>query len=210
MLPLLPEEVIDGSPRRMAEDAIVLALQGLKLPALGGATGGYVQTIKPWQGDPEPTPEDRELNRITNGRFPAVLITTGSAEYTEPTMSRDVVTYELEVRVLLVVDNARSQEAKARDGVDADPGVYQLMEDVYGKLWGAELNIVGIGRLTPSSESVVVRVGSKAVWAMDFLVMIDLESTVDDDLSEYSEIYQATNNADDDTADPIAEALITL
>jgi len=180
------------------------------LPALGGASTGYVQAIAAWQGDPDPTPDDRDLNRVTNGRFPAVLVTTGGAEYDEPTVSRDVVTYGLEVIVLLAVDNARSAEARARGGVDDDPGVYQLLADVHDKLWGCELNIAGAGRLTPRGETVVARAGQKALWRMDFGIKVDLDSTVDDDLGEYSSIMHSTNNADDDAADPIVQGLISL
>jgi hypothetical protein len=222
MLPLLPEVPVGaanaGTPgatgvasiRRQVEDAIVFALQGLKLEERGGDVDGYVWRIEPYQGPLEPDSDDREVNRLTDGGIPAILVTTGGADYETPTLSRDVVELTLEVIVLLVADNARSPEARHRGGVDSDPGIYRMIADVHDKLWGAELGVQCAGFLVPSSERAIARAEQKAIWSLEYALRIDLESTQPEDVTSYDDILHKTNNADDSTADPIAVGLLTL
>lgn len=189
--------------RTRIEDAVVDALQRLK----AGYPNGYLQAIEPYQGSLEPRSDDPELNRVLNGRTPAVLVTTDDASW--PNLGNTLQRAEgpCDVVLLLVSRNLRSMEATARgDALDRDPGLYKILEDVRGWLMGAHVEHPDIGRPYPLNERIVER-GEKMILRADFRVRTAAVA-YEDATGEY-ELIKVKGNLPDETSDesanPVAE-----
>jgi len=196
------------------EDAVITALTPLKLSALGGGASGYLRAVRPYQGGLDPAADDEDLNRVLSGASPAVLVTIGDGgSYGDVTLSRSVCDLTTTLEVLIISSNLRSPEAQARgdvsDGTGDDPGIYEIIEDVRDKLFGVEMGVDGVGFLIPSAHQAVQRGGDKAIWLLSFSVDMDAKKAAYSG-DYYETIRSSVNNADDDTADPIAQGDIDL
>jgi len=196
------------------EDAVITALTPLLLSALGGGASGYLEAVRPYQGDLSPQADDEDLNRVLGGASPAVLVAIGDdGSYGDVTLSRSMCDLKTTLEVLIVSANLRSPEAKARgdvsDGTGDDPGIYEIMEDVRGLLFGVEMGVDGVGFLIPSASTAIQRGGEKAIWRISFDVDMDAKKAAYSG-DYHTSIRQSVNNADDDTADPIAQGDIDL
>jgi len=196
--------------RTQIEDAVIAALTPLLKPGKGGAADGYLVTLKPYQGPP--SPESDDVKRLLDGGGPALLVTTEDAGYDEITMRRRTAEMTLQIVIYALSNHTRNFEARARGDVRStqlseDPGLYQLMQDVRDRLFGANLGIECVRRPYPLSENSLARAGDWGVWRLVYEVDADIEA--DNPLAEapyVTEMGIDANLAGDDTADPIVEA----
>jgi hypothetical protein len=207
MLEVLPIATRATSLRTSLEDAVIEALSSLKLEALGGSSEGYLQKIAPYQGDLSPAGdgEDGDIARVCGGRMPAVLVTTGDGAYLRASMGAEEIDEDTTVEILIVSGNLRSPEAAARgDGFSDDPGIYRMIEDIRGKLWGIDLHVSGAGPLIPQTSTARSRSGVRSIWQLSFAVTLDAPAP-EREADDYDEIFGDINNADDAAADPVVE-----
>lgn len=201
------------SQRRDLEDAVVTALSVLKLPALGGAAGGYLKTVEPYQGSLDPDVSDPEMVELLAGGTPAIGVTTDSAAFGAYRLRQQAAEKELSLELLIVSSNLRSRAAGARgDDLATDPGAYQILQDARAKLFGVELGVDGVGFLQPTSETAVVR-GQTAIWRQIYTVRTDVvQPALDANDADYDGIITRVNDADstDEDNNPITEADITF
>lgn len=194
--------------RTQLEDAVRSRLGGLLKVALGGEAAGYLEAVEVYQGPLEPTQGDMtQLARVVQGRACGALVTTGDGDYTVATADDHFADLEAPVEILVFSTNLRSDESKVRgDGVSSDPGIYQMIEDIRGRLWLYELGIEGVGFLRPAGERAVVRNGTHAIWRLTFAVEMDSEAVrAEDSADSYTSRRISVNNADDGAADPVLQ-----
>jgi hypothetical protein len=190
------------------EDLVVARLTPLLAPGLGGDAGGYLEALEPFQGDDLPSGDDEDLNRILQGRAPAVLITTGDGEYSNESIGGQSVRHTVDLLILIVSQNQRSKESQARgDGFSADPGLYQLQEDVFDYLqgWQPDVDFVGQLRAVDHSRNLPID-DPRLMRQLRYRTWMDLEAS-DPDAGEEDllTIKGQINNADDPAADPVIE-----
>jgi hypothetical protein len=182
--------------RRLIEDRVLLLLDHLRIEQ-----GGYLRAVKPYQGDTDPDGEDVDLNRVLNGQAPACLVTTGDANFETPSVSRRYTTSEVVIDLLVVSNNLRMAEDAAR-GAPADPGIYQMVEDVHEALFGSSLGLPLVGYPRPTGERAIVRSGTKKVWGVTYSVFVKHRSTRDDDAGWYTRIENKLHLVEADSEDP--------
>jgi hypothetical protein len=196
--------------RTQIEDAVIAALTPLKLPGKGGGAQGYLATLKPYQGPP--TPESDDVKRLLDGGGPALLVTTEDARFFDWTPRRRLAEVTFELVVYLLADHQRGFEARARGDVRSsetgkDPGVYQIIEDVRGLLFGADLGLDCVKRPRVTSETSLGRATDWAVWRLAYEVDATVEGVNPLAAAVYAtELAIDVNQAGDATADPVVEA----
>jgi hypothetical protein len=193
--------------RKSYEDAVITALETALLAETlpGGATGGYVKLVTPYNGPLAPTADDPQLRRLKENGTPAIGVTTGDGDYSDIALRQRKSTLNAALELLVVCSNYRGAEEHNRgDGIDDDPGVYQLIEDIRNVLFGEELGVDGAGFALPAAEAVVLRTAEETVWRLSYDVDFDANRPAPDaDADDYAELETQVNNAEDATIDPI-------
>lgn len=204
--------------RTQLEDAAIAAIRPLATGALGG--NGYIECLQPYQGSLSPTEVNAEdIKRVTGGRSPAVLVTTGDeSSYDIRTIGHDDTVEATTLEILLVAKSERSAEHAARGdagqgvpAIDQFPGMYKMIEDVRARAMG-NLDVDCIGSIIPRRSLALVRSAASdpgAIWLLSFDVNL-LAETFEPVAEDYTEIATDINNADDDAADPVVEMTTTL
>lgn len=195
------------SLRQGIEDAVIARLAALK----HDQPGGYLRTLKPYQGSISPDDDDQDVNRQTAGRLPAVLVTTDNAEFDHLTTARTLARMSCDLVILVACDNLRSPEASARgDGHQADPGIYAILDAIRERLYGFDLGVDAVAIPLPLRERAIVRSGSKEIWQAVYRVDAEIETDPDAGTAEYTRIIARHNLVENDAADPITEGDVTL
>jgi hypothetical protein len=190
------------------EDLVIARLTPLLAEGLGGDEDGYLEALEPWQGDDLPRGGDEDLNRILQGRAPAVMITTGDGEYSNESIGFETTRHTVDLLILIVSQNLRSKEAQARgDGFSSDPGLYQLQEDVFDRLEGWQPGVDFIGRLRAVDHSRNLPIDDpRLMRRLRYRTWMDIEPNPPDSGDEdLLTIKGQINNVDDDAADPVIE-----
>ncbi len=157
-----------ASQRGAVEDAVVALLRR----RLVAEPDGYLEAVEPYQGSLDPEPEDEALNRVLNGRAPAVLVTTDDGDWNEWSRTLQRAEGLIELVLLIVSANLRSPEDSARgDGRSVDPGAYFVAEDARALLMGYPLGAKGAGRPRPTGERIVGR-GEKFIIRTNYVVPV--------------------------------------
>jgi hypothetical protein len=193
--------------RAQLEDAVLREL----LPLKADQSGGYLQTLDFYAGELSPTREDPDFQRVSQGAMPAVLVTTGDGDYNEyGTGRRAQLNFRLEL--LVASGNLRSGEVRIRGDL-ADPGIYQIIEDIRQRLFRRELGVAKVGWLLPIAETPVLRSSDRTIWQISYNVDTDASHPpVEDELGNYTSIHSEVNlpAGVGDAANPIAEFDNTL
>lgn len=189
------------SIRAQAEDAVIAALADLRKSA-----GGYLQALEPYQGTLEPGSDDADVAATLLGRRPAILVTTGDGEYKNASVSRRIADHQFDIVLLVISGNLRSRVARARgDGFAADPGIYEIIEQVRDRLMGVEFGVDGLGFAVPSSERFVLRTPDLTVCALSYAISADAQAR-EPIADDYVAIRVEVNDDDEHAADPIVQA----
>lgn len=152
--------------RRQIEDAVVGALVPLRSQGL--------ITARAWNG--LVVLEDLgDIKRVTNGQYPAALVSAPARSYRTAALSRRRSIGEQRIEVVVAAASLRSREEQTRDVVTGgSAGAYALMEIIQGALLGLDLGVPGVGVVSAVSEDVVARVPDMTVWLMIFNVEVDV------------------------------------
>lgn len=156
--------------RKLVEDGIKDALE-CKL-GIGEADDGYIQLVEFYSGTMTPTRDDPDLQRVTQGCVPAILVTTGEGVYRDHTIGRQA-TNDFQLEFLYVSGNLRGQEERNRGGADPDPGIYQIIPDVRDCLFRLPLPDVCVGNLIPLLEEPVLRAPDLQIWHAVYAIDAD-------------------------------------
>lgn len=173
--------------RQALEDAAIVALQPLRKVGDGGGAAGYLRAVKPYGGEIDT--RNMELLRATLvGQAPGILLATGAGT-TRPRLSRRRGVKDLTLELLIVSMSQRSAEARLRgdtsEGAGADPGIYQILDDVAALLTGFDPGVDGVGLLSPHTEKPLLVEPGLTIWFQSFLVPTDVArpAAVEGDIS---------------------------
>ncbi len=190
--------------------------QGIQsaLTQLLKVNGGYLLAVEPHNGELNGGPEFvEEMRQELLGRVPGVLIETGRATYRDRQLQRRRAIEDMDIHLWLVSGSLRSRAARTQGGLatDADPGVYQMLEDVRGILFGNDLGLSGVGRITPVSEGPHLDLQDLTAWELLMRVPVEVIQPAEDaDDEDLTELRGRHNLTDDDAANPVVEQTHTL
>lgn len=162
-----------ASMRGLVEGAVVDALRPLLKQELGGDAGGYLHAVDLYnselEGDDVPA-----IREALNGRAPAILVFSDSGRYRSVQEQRRRYVNDLSLVLLVVSNTARGRVAQTHGGPDGDdPGCYQIVEDTFDLLAGAQLGVDGLGRLMPTDEDILIQSEDMTIWRLRYLAPYD-------------------------------------
>lgn len=160
-----------ASVRQTIETALIDELKRLLSRELNPGSG-YLQAVETYNGEIDQTEAPEEFLRALRGRSPAILVAAAGGSLSPESVSRRrwmrLVTFELYV----ASNHNRSREDRTRSDVvadgdpTADPGIYQIAEDVQQILSGNDLGLTGVGPLSPRREDVLLQEPGFTVWRL--------------------------------------------
>ncbi len=209
-----------SSQRQRLEDAIEVRL----IQRLGTPNGRYLEAVEPFNGQLDQTDGPEEFLRALRGRSPAVLIGPGSATYERESVAKNRWKRSTSIELLVSSAHDRTRENRHRSDVvadvdpSADPGIYQILEDVFDAIAGDCFGLEGIGRLDPIREDVLLQEDAFTVWRVTYESMMDAIGKKHDADPQLFTSYEINANLIDDDGEtqlpdppnPIVEADGTL
>ena len=190
-----------SSKRQRIEDAIVARLE----QRLGVPNGGYLQLVAPYNGEIDQVEGPDDLRRALRGLSPAVLVGTGSGVYENQSVSKTRWKNSLSIELLVASDHRRTREDRLRADVvadtdpTADPGIYQIIEDILTAIAGDCFGIEGVGRIDPVREDVLLQADDLTVWRVTYETMTDaIVDKRDHDEQQFTSYEIDGNLVDDD------------
>jgi hypothetical protein len=166
------------------EDAVVAALRPLMVEALGGEAGGYLRSCAPYNGELEGDLEQARARLA--GRLPGVLVAIEEGRFNQEFLTRRRAREDLVVAIVAFSGNVRSREAQTRGGPDWDPGLYQLLEDMHGRLVGYKPTALAAGVMQALDERVLAQLPDLCAWRVRYEVPVYVfrdPEAADDDLT---------------------------
>ena len=159
--------------RQSVEDGILAALA----PLGKDCDGGYLKALRPYNGSTTPAREDEDFQRVSQGELPCVLVATSNGTYENRTMGGRIADLTMQVHLLIASCNMRSGEARLRgDKSSADPGIYQMIEDIRSRLYNRPLpGVVGACRVRPIEESQVLTARDRTIWLLTYEAKTDVQ-----------------------------------
>jgi hypothetical protein len=141
------------------------------------ASGGYLAAIEVYRGELDEASLDQVFELIA-GRVPAILVATGVGRYRSIQVQRRRASQDLRVELLLLSGSLRSLETRTHGEVpgsppQADPGIYQMIEDVRARLFASDLGLDGVGLLEPHDEVPLLQRPELSVWRVAYDVTVD-------------------------------------
>lgn len=160
--------------RTQVEDAVLAGLLPLKLPQLGGGAAGYLACLEPYGGQLDGSADLEQVEALLAGRFPGVLVYTDDGRYDSPALNLRRVTEEFAVVLVVLSDNLRDLQRRARGEISAnpaagkDPGIYQMLDDLLKALLGRDFGVVGMKGLVPRQSELLFFTPRCTAWRMRF------------------------------------------
>lgn len=209
-----------GSVRQRIENAIIVRLQ----KCLGKPNGGYLEAIEPYNGEIDQQDGPEDFICTLKGRSPAVLVATGSATYDPESVGRNRWQRLITVEIFVSSKHMRTKENRNRSDVvadgdkTADPGIYQIIDDVFEQIAGDCFGLSGVGRLAPTREDVLLQEDCFTVWRLTYESAVDAIGAKRDASDQLITEFQIDSNlVDDDQVtvlpappNPFAEADTTI
>lgn len=162
-----------ASVRQTIETALIDELKRLLTRELNPGAG-YLQAVEEYNGEIDQTDGPQEFLRALRGRSPVILVTAAGGSLSPESVTRRrymrLVTFEL----YAASNHNRTREARTRSDVvaagdpTADPGIYQIAEDVQQILSGNDLGLAGVGPLSPRREDVMLQEKGFTVWRLTY------------------------------------------
>lgn len=156
--------------RARLEDAIIAALSPLLT-----TNGGYLQGIRPYNGEVHGEPDDVKIDLL--GQAPAVLVGTGVGRDTQEISNRYYTQELIEIEVFLISTDLRLREARTRNV----GGIYQMLRDVRSRIQGLALDIPGVSTVKILSTKPIVRVKGFTIWLVEAAVVAMFKTPSRDD-----------------------------
>lgn len=139
--------------------------------------GGYLRALGHYNGEIDASKDGLDaMHKRLLGQQPAVLVTTSRRAYDMQGMRRERAKVSLELFLVVVSAHLRSPEARvlgAGAAPEADPGIYQILEDCQDRLWGADLGVIGAGKPRPVSEVFIAQVPEMSAWRAHYEIEHD-------------------------------------
>jgi phage gp37-like protein len=150
-----------------------------QLAPLTTEQGGYLALVGHYNGELDGEHGLDDMQRRLSGAQPAVLVTTSRAVYEVKGTSRSRARVTLDVFVVVVSAHLASREARnLGDDVSvadprADPGIYQILEDIQDLVWEQPLHVEAAGPARPVSEVFVAQAPELTAWRAHYQVTYD-------------------------------------
>lgn len=164
-----------SSKRQRIEDAIVARL----IQRLGAPNGRYLQLVEPYNGEIDQVEGPDDIRRALRGMSPVVLVGTGSGVYENQSAQKTRWKRTISIELFVASDHRRSREDRLRADVvaktdpTADPGIYQITEDILDAIGGDCFGLDGVGRLDPIREDALLQEDDLTVWRVTYESMTD-------------------------------------
>lgn len=141
-----------------------------RLQPLTRAAGRYLACLAQYNGELDGADD---LKAALLGRAPGVLVTTSGASGETKGLRRAESRVMLNIELVVVSNHLRSRVAqKTGDAAlapTADPGSYQMLEDIQRRLHGHRLvGLEGVELLTWESDGVIVQAPELTAWRQVF------------------------------------------
>lgn len=187
----------------------MIAVLGAELLREFNPGGGYLHGVDPYNGEIDQTEGPEDLRRALRGRSPMILVAAVGGSFTAESQSRRrwmrLVTLELYVSS----NHNRTRENRTRSDVvadgdpTADPGIYQILEDVQQILSGNDLGLSGVGPLSPRREDVLLQEKDFTVWRLLYDTATDAHTKSHDFADRQLTDYQINGNLVDDDGETV-------
>lgn len=159
------------------QDAVIARLAPLKKPVLGGGATGYLKALKTYHGELDGKKLE-ELRDALADQTPAVFVGGIEGDLRSVSLSRRRAVQQLVLELMVCVGTQRDQEARARGGHsgDAEPGAYQVLQDLRGKLMGWTPSTSGVGVIRPARERLLVNTIGLDVFVASYSADADVKT----------------------------------
>lgn len=182
--------------------------------------GGYLQAVEEYNGEIDQTDGPQDFLRALRGRSPVILVSAAGGTLTAESVTRRRWSRLVNVELYAASNHQRSRENRTRSDIvadgdpTADPGIYQIAEDVQQILSGNDLALAGVGPLSPRREDVMLQEKGFTVWRLTYDTATDAHVQPHGFGDRQLTDYQINGNlVDDDGAtvlpsppNPLAEA----
>ncbi len=134
--------------------------------------GGYLQTVEEYNGEIDQSDGPEDFIRALRGRSPAILVTAAGGSLSPESVSRRRWRRLISFDLYVASKHNRTREHRTRSDVvadgdpTADPGIYQIVENVQQILSGNDLGLDGVGPLSPRREDVLLQESGFTVWRL--------------------------------------------
>lgn len=167
-----------GSVRQTIEERLIAELKRLLSRELNPGEG-YLQAVEIYNGEIERTDGPEDFLRALRGRSPVILVGAAGASIRAESVSRNRFARRISIELYVASNHNRTRENRTRSDVvaegdsTADPGIYQIAEDVQQILSGNDLGLTGVGPLNPRREDVLLQEKGFTVWRLIYDVDTD-------------------------------------
>jgi phage gp37-like protein len=157
--------------RQTIEEALIAELKRLLSRELNPG-GGYLQAVDEYNGDLDDADGPDDFIRALRGRSPVILVTAAGSSLSPESVTRRRWRRLISFELYVASNHSRTREHRTRSDVvadgdpTADPGIYQIIEDVQQILSGNDLGLTGVGPLSPRREDVLLQEPGFTVWRL--------------------------------------------
>ncbi len=152
-----------------------------KLEPLLSTSGKYLRLVGHYNGELDSQKAGMDdIKRRLAGAQPAILVATSRAAYDVKGIGRERARVNLDLFLVIVSSHLNSHEARNLGDVlseagdpQADPGIFQIMEDAQQQLWNVDLGVVGAGRMWPIAETFIMQTPEFTVWRAHYALHHD-------------------------------------
>ena len=192
-----------ASLRQSIEDAIIAEIGG-KLLRECNPLDGYLHFVGPYNGEIDQKDGPDDLLRVIRGRFPCVLVSATSASFRPETTQRTSWARVVSIELYVGSDHLRSREDRNRSDVSAendptcDPGIYQIMEDIFDCIAGNDFDLECVDYLEPSREDLLLQEKTATLWRLQYTTVVDARANKRDHGDSQLTAYGLDANLDPD------------
>lgn len=184
------------SKRQLLEDEIIRRL----IRNHGSPNGQYLKAVEPYNGEIDQTEGPDDFFRAYRGRSPFVLVAGGSGSYDSESVGKNRYKRVVQVELIVGSNHMRTRENRLRKDVAAksdpsvDPGIYQIIEDIFDSIAGECFGLEGTGRLTPVREDVLLQEQAFTAWRLTYRADLDAIGSKHDAGSQALDSYEIDGN----------------
>jgi hypothetical protein len=168
-----------GSLRQSVENEIVariIAAHGRNV----AESEGYLRHVGTYNGPVDSSDDGiAALYDAFGGQTPAVLVSAVGGTVSPDSATRTRFTRTISIEIYVISNNLRSRGSRTQSDVvaaatpTADPGVFQIIEDLHDALAGQVSSTDRVGVFTPTREEPILRVAEFTIWQCTYSVQVD-------------------------------------
>ena len=197
-----------ASVRQTIEEGLIAELKRSLSRELNPG-GGYLQAVEIYNGEIERSEGPDDFLRALRGRSPVILVGAAGASIRAESVSRNRYARRISIELYVASNHNRTREHRTRSDVvadgdpTADPGIYQIAEDVQQILSGNDLGLPGVGPLNPRREDVLLQEPGFTVWRLIYDVDTDAHVKPHDFADRQLTDYQIDGNLVDEDGETV-------